>query len=131
MRIGQLAQLCNVSTRSLRYYEEQQLLRSNRNLNGYRDYPDSAVEAVRQIQALIGAGFNADTIRKVLPCLNGDDVDMCPQVAAVIRETLRGIDGQLRDLDAKRSKVVALLEGQSLPSLPLPPDHVATAGHEL
>lgn len=116
MRIGELARRCDVSTRALRYYEEQQLLRSNRHSNGYRDYPESAVESVRQIRALIDAGFSADTIRKLLPCLNGDDVDMCPRVATVIRETLRGIDGQLRDLDDKRSKITALLSGQGLPS---------------
>ena len=65
MRIGELAQRCNVSTRSLRYYEEQQLLQSRRHANGYRDYPESAVESVRRIRALIDAGFSSDTIRKV------------------------------------------------------------------
>lgn len=116
MRIGELAQRCNVSARSLRYYEEQQLLHSHRHANGYRDYPESAVGTVTQIRALIDAGFGAATIRKVLPCLNGDDVDMCPQVAEVIRETLRGIEDQLRDLDAKRNKVTALLAGRGVPS---------------
>ena len=116
MRIGELAQRCNVSTWSLRYYEEQQLLQSRRHANGYRDYPESAVESVRRIRALIDAGFSSDTIRKVLPCLNGDDVDMCPQLAGVIRETLHGIDDQLNDLAAKRGKINALLSGQSLPS---------------
>ncbi|MDZ7887184.1 MAG: MerR family transcriptional regulator [Mycobacterium sp.] len=115
MRIGELAQRCNVSARSLRYYEEQHLLHSHRHANGYRDYPESAVGSVNRIRALIDAGFSAATIRKVLPCLNGDDVDMCPQVAEVIRETLRGIEDQLRDLDAKRSKVTALLSGRGVP----------------
>lgn len=118
MRIGELAQRCDVSPRSLRYYEEQQLLHSDRHSNGYRDYPESAVATVKQIRALLDAGFSAETIRKVLPCINGDDVDMCPQVAAVIRETLSGIEGQLRDLDAKRNKVTALLSGQGLSSTP-------------
>lgn len=116
MLIGELARRCDVSTRALRYYEEQALLQSNRRSNGYRDYPESAVESVRQIRALVDAGFSADTIRKVLPCLRGDDVDMCPQVAMAIRETLCEIDGQLRDLDGKRSKIAALLSGQGLPS---------------
>lgn len=114
MRIGELARRCNVSTRALRYYEEQQLLTSSRHANGYRDYPESAVETVRRIRVLLDAGFNAETIRKVLPCLNGDEIDMCPQVATAIRETLRGIDKQLRDLDAKRARITALLAGQAL-----------------
>ncbi|EKF21766.1 merR regulatory family protein [Mycolicibacterium hassiacum DSM 44199] len=114
MRIGELARRCNVSTRALRYYEEQQLLTPGRHPNGYRDYPESAVETVRRIRTLLDAGFNADTIRIVLPCLNGDDVDMCPQVAAAIRDTLHGIDEQLRDLETKRGRITALLAGRQL-----------------
>ncbi len=52
MRIGELAQRCDVSPpRSLRYYEEQHLLQSDRHSNGYRDYPpESAVESVKRIR---------------------------------------------------------------------------------
>ena len=52
----------------------------------------------------------------MLPCISGDDVDMCAQAAVVNRETLSDIEGQLRDLDATRNKVTALLSGQGLSS---------------
>lgn len=38
MRIGELAELSNTPTRSLRYYEEQGLIIPTRLENGYRDY---------------------------------------------------------------------------------------------
>ncbi|MCV7253480.1 hypothetical protein H7J86_15040 [Mycobacterium hackensackense] len=41
---------------------------------------------------------------------------MCAQAAVVNRETLSDIEGQLRDLDATRNKVTALLSGQGLSS---------------
>jgi DNA-binding transcriptional MerR regulator len=38
VRIGELAGVTGVSTRSLRYYEEQCLLPVRRRTNGYREY---------------------------------------------------------------------------------------------
>jgi len=111
VRIGELARRCGVSTRALRYYEEQGLLSPRRHANGYRDYPESAVQTVRRIRVLLDAGFNAETVRRVLPCFDGNEVDLCPQVAAAIRDTLRGVEAQLRDLEDKRRWITALLAG--------------------
>lgn len=114
MRIGELARLTAVSTRSLRYYEEQCLLQPDRHGNGYREYPESAVETVGQIRALIDAGFTTETIRRVLPCMEGTAVDLCPQVAALVKSTLDGIESQMRDLEAKRIRVETLLSGRQV-----------------
>ncbi len=38
MRVGELAKLSNTPTRSLRYYEEQGIIKSCRLDNGYRTY---------------------------------------------------------------------------------------------
>lgn len=43
MRIGELAAKAGVSVRALRYYEEQNLLASERSPGGQRHYPHSAV----------------------------------------------------------------------------------------
>lgn len=48
MRIGELAELAGVSTRSLRYYEAQGLLRARRAANGYREYGDGDLRMVRE-----------------------------------------------------------------------------------
>ena len=40
MRIGELAERAGVSTRALRYYEEQGLISARRAHNGYRDYDE-------------------------------------------------------------------------------------------
>lgn len=50
MRIGELAALTGASPRSLRYYEEQNLLSSCRTTSGQRVYNDEAHERVRLIQ---------------------------------------------------------------------------------
>lgn len=69
MRIGELARRAGVSTRALRYYEEQELLTSERTPSGQRIYPESAVERVRLIQQLFTAGLPSRTIVQLMPCI--------------------------------------------------------------
>ncbi|MFC5063369.1 MerR family transcriptional regulator [Actinomycetospora atypica] len=71
MRIGELSKQTGVSTRSLRYYEEQGLLVGERLPNGYRDYTPDAVDTVAFIQDLFSAGLPSDVVRDVLPCRHG------------------------------------------------------------
>ena len=47
MRIGQLADAAGVTTKTLRYYESESLLREpDRTPSGYRDYPADTVDRV-------------------------------------------------------------------------------------
>lgn len=69
MRIGDVAKQAGVSTRALRYYEEQGLLGSVRTASGQRVYPPAAVERVRMIQQFFAAGLPSRTIQRLLPCV--------------------------------------------------------------
>ena len=62
MRIGELAQRTGTTTRALRYYEQQGLVDSQRQHNGYRDYDQAAIMRVRNIRMLldIGLGLRPD-----------------------------------------------------------------------
>lgn len=75
MRIGELAQRSGVSVRSLRYYEEQGLLVSERSPSGQRRYREQAVERVLFIQRLYAAGLSSRTILEVLPCVDSPSLD--------------------------------------------------------
>ncbi|MGW5868969.1 MerR family transcriptional regulator [Streptomyces sp. NPDC055239] len=70
MRIGEVAEKAGVSVRALRYYEEQDLLHSDRSSGGQRHYPDTAVARVKLIQQLYAAGLPSRTVRAVLPCVD-------------------------------------------------------------
>ncbi|HEY4045823.1 MAG TPA: MerR family transcriptional regulator [Acidobacteriaceae bacterium] len=72
MRIGQLATTAGVSVRALRHYEAKGLIGSVRRVNGYRDYGQSAVKAVKQIRLLISCGFSTRQIYGLLPCFQED-----------------------------------------------------------
>jgi DNA-binding transcriptional MerR regulator len=70
VRIGELATRTRVSVRALRYYEEQGLLASARSGSGQRLYGSAAVDRVRLIQQLYGAGLSSKTIAELLPCVD-------------------------------------------------------------
>nr|WP_163502115.1 MerR family transcriptional regulator [Halomonas socia] len=53
LSIGALARETGAGVRSIRYYDEHGLLASSRASNGYRVFPATAIEQVKQIQRLI------------------------------------------------------------------------------
>ncbi|MFF5501971.1 MerR family transcriptional regulator [Streptomyces roseolus] len=99
MRIGELARRSGVSERSLRYYETQGLLRSERTPGGQRRYGEWAVDRVVRIQALYAAGLNSRKIAHLLPCMR--DADGGPSEIA----TARLVD----ELAAERTRIDAMI----------------------
>ncbi|SEP54116.1 MerR family transcriptional regulator [Amycolatopsis saalfeldensis] len=75
MRIGELARRSGVSIRSLRYYEEQGLLVSERSPRGQRHFREEAVERVLFVQRLYAAGLSSRTILELLPCVDSPSFD--------------------------------------------------------
>lgn len=94
MNIGELGRVTGVSTRLLRYYEQQGLLQSGRAPNGYRSYALEAVDRVVQVRGLLASGLPTAVIRDVLPCTGpaGAQADACPGLLtriAHIRDEVR------------------------------------------
>ncbi|QLI99644.1 MerR family transcriptional regulator [Streptomyces sp. NEAU-sy36] len=83
MRIGELARRSGVSERSLRYYESQGLLVSERSPGGQREFGEWAVDRVVRIQALYAAGLHSKKIARLLPCMR--DADGGPNEFATAR----------------------------------------------
>ncbi|WUH97924.1 MerR family transcriptional regulator [Spirillospora sp. NBC_00431] len=92
MRIGQVSRRTGVSERSLRYYEEQGLLRPERRPSGYRVYGDADVAAVRRIRILLAAGLNTAQISQVLPCIVDDDGLLAPSCPELVDELVKQRD---------------------------------------
>lgn len=73
MRIGELAQRTGVSERSLRYYEKQGMLISERTPRGHHEYPERAIGRVILIQQLFAAGLHSTKIAQMLSCMRDPD----------------------------------------------------------
>ena len=65
--IGELSDLFNISTDSIRYYEKMGLLHPNRNENNcYREYSLDDFQTIIMIRELISLGFQMNQIRQFL-----------------------------------------------------------------
>jgi DNA-binding transcriptional MerR regulator len=107
MRIGELATRAGVSVRSLRYYEQQNLLASERSSSGQRHYSESAVDRVRLIQQLYAAGLSSKAILELLPrVVNGRAT---PELLAGLSIERDRIDKQIGDLVSARDRLDAVI----------------------
>jgi DNA-binding transcriptional MerR regulator len=109
MRIGDLSAVTGASARSLRYYEEQGLLGSERGPGGQRRYPESAVERVALIRTLLAAGLSTSAIADVLPCV-ADETIRTPWLSDRLTEELRRIETQMADLRRTHEILSGLVE---------------------
>ncbi|MBM7441974.1 MerR family transcriptional regulator [Streptomyces sp. HB132] len=103
MRIGEVARQAGVSVRALRYYEEQDLLRSERSSGGQRQYPDSAVDRVQLIQQLFAAGLPSRSVREVLRSVYAGSV--APDLLDRLESERARISGRITALLAARERL--------------------------
>jgi DNA-binding transcriptional MerR regulator len=100
--IGELSRRTGVNARLLRYYEEQGLLVSDRDANGYRRYGADAPSRVERIRELLDSGLSSKEIRELLPCAVDDGIRHCDHSRAVLGEGLERLEDQIAALEAKR-----------------------------
>ncbi|WP_415769573.1 MerR family transcriptional regulator [Pseudomonas sp. LB3P38] len=68
MKIGELAQLSGLNASRIRFYEAQGLIRQvERRANGYRHYPDQALQTLKIILCAQQAGFSLEELKQLLP----------------------------------------------------------------
>ncbi|MFT3691235.1 MerR family transcriptional regulator [Paenirhodobacter sp.] len=113
MRIGELSRRTGVSIRSLRYYEEQHLLRPERLTSGYRVYGDADVVRVQRIQALLAAGLSTQKIERILPCMmqHRDGLRLsCADLRAELEAERKALLDRIATLRASVTALSAIIE---------------------
>ena len=113
MRIGELAQRTGVTTRALRFYEDQGLLAARRSANGYREYDEDDVGLVQEIQTLQTVGLTLEETRPFVECLRSghETGDSCASSIEVYRRKLEEADALLARLGGIRAELAAKLAG--------------------
>ncbi|KIH99251.1 MerR family transcriptional regulator [Streptomonospora alba] len=107
MRIGELAARTGVSVRALRYYEEQDLLASQRSASGQRRYAEGAVDRVQLIQQLYAAGVPSRSIADLLPCVvNGRAT---PELLERLSAEQARIDSRIEELTSARDRLGSVI----------------------
>jgi DNA-binding transcriptional MerR regulator len=108
LRIGELAARAGVSTRSLRYYEQQRLLPAERSSTGQRRYSEVAVDRVKLIQRLFAANLSSRTIAELLPCPRAG---ITPLVAKTrLAAERERIDAQIAELAKARIQLTEVID---------------------
>ena len=66
MKIKQVEELVGITSKNIRFYENQGLLTPERAENGYREYHEQNIEALKKIKLLRKLGISGEDIRAVL-----------------------------------------------------------------
>lgn len=121
MRIGEVARGAGVSTKTVRYYESLGLFSVGRLANGYRDYDESHVDLVREIQSLRTLGISAEQTRPFLDCLvaGNDRADDCAESVAAYRSTIAALDSRIAELRSRREALASLIADATTRARPL------------
>jgi DNA-binding transcriptional MerR regulator len=77
MNIGAAAEHSNLPPKTIRYYEDIELIRPARTENGYRDYSKADIHRLRFLQRARSLGFTIDECRLLLS-LYGDKTGRAP-----------------------------------------------------
>ena len=95
MRIGELAERGDVSTKTIRYYESIGLLEEPpRTDGGYRTYGDEAVERLRFVRDAQATGLTLAEIASVLE-LKAAGARSCAHTTTLLERHLAEVDAQI------------------------------------
>ncbi|GAA1452066.1 MerR family transcriptional regulator [Nocardiopsis tropica] len=110
MRIGELAERTGASVRSLRYYEKQGMLSSERSASGQRYYGEDAVSRVVLIRQFFAVGMNSKTIAALLPHIKNNGERCPPEILRQLIAELDRIDTQADELARARQTLDGMVK---------------------
>ncbi|MDA2809970.1 MerR family transcriptional regulator [Nocardiopsis sp. RSe5-2] len=110
MRIGELSERSGASVRSLRYYEEQGLLTSERSPSGQRHYAEESVERVRFLRRLFAAGLSSRAIAELLPCVDAPSTRHTDEAWEVLVAERERLDAHISELLRAREALDGVIE---------------------
>lgn len=118
MKIGEIADLTRVSTKTIRYYEEIGLLpEPERESNGYRSYGAETVQRLQFVHHAQTAGLTLGEIRQVLE-IRSQGRAPCVHVRELLNRHLDQVNVQIAELKITRRelKELAIRAGSTDPA---------------
>lgn len=110
LRIGELAERCNVNKETVRYYERIGLIpKPNRNDSGYRIYSEQIVDRLNFIKRMQELGFTLSEIDKLLGVVDRDEAK-CRDMYGFTVAKIEDIQGKIQDLQKIEQMLITLKE---------------------
>jgi DNA-binding transcriptional MerR regulator len=108
MKIGEVAGRAGVPAKTIRFWEDQQLLPPpDRTPAGYRDYGPAILERLAFIRQAQASGLALTAIRQVLEVRDGGQPP-CVHVIGLIARRRAEVEARLAELTATRDQLAAL-----------------------
>ncbi|SMX24170.1 Cu(I)-responsive transcriptional regulator [Boseongicola aestuarii] len=121
MNIGQAAKATGLPPKTIRYYEDIDLVRPGRDANGYRAFCEADLHKLRFLGRTRALGFSVADCRALL-ALYEDDSRASAEVKAIAAKHLDAIAAKIADLKAMESTLshlVATCAGDGRPDCPI------------
>lgn len=123
LRIGEVSKQTGVAVGALRYYEEMNLLASERGANGYRYYSPSAVQQVQFIKKAQTLGFSLEAIGEVLTVHEHGDVP-CGLVREILQDKIEQLTVQIQKMTDFRAELEQYRDRWRHTDMPLAPGDI-------
>ena len=121
MNIGEVSERSGLPPKTIRYYEDINLVRPLRSDNGYRSFRESDIHKLAFLGRARALGFSIEDCRTLLS-LYEDETRESAQVKAVAKEHLTEIDNKIAQLKSMRETLSHLIEacqGDNRPDCPI------------
>ncbi|MGY8830101.1 MerR family transcriptional regulator [Pseudomonas sp. 9AZ] len=108
MKIGELASRTGLAASRIRFYEASGLISAQRQANGYRRYPEQAVQTLGIISCAQQAGFSLDEIRRLLP--QGDSQGLAhAELLASLQRKVGEIEAMQQRLAQNKAQLLSII----------------------
>lgn len=102
--IGDLAKKLNITTRTIRYYDQKGMVKPSRvSESGYRLYSDEQIKQLRLIIFLKELGFSLQDIQKILAYKNSDKL-----IDLLLEDQLKRNKAETQKLEEQNKKIIQL-----------------------
>ena len=121
MNIGEASRQSNLPAKTIRYYEDIELLKPARAGNGYRDYSNDDVHRLRFLQRSRSLGFSIEECRSLLS-LYEDDQRASSEVKAIAMKKIGEVEQKISELESLKMTLSLLAEnchGDDRPECPI------------
>jgi len=109
MKIGELATRSGLAASRIRFYEASGLINAQRQANGYREYPEQAVQTLGIISCAQQAGFSLDEIRRLLPDANRQQGWAHDEMLASLQRKVGEIEVMQQRLVQNKAQLLAII----------------------
>ena len=121
MKISEIAKETGLTVRAIRYYEELNLIKSDRLDNNYRDYDKEALFKVSFISRSRKLGFSVDECSSLIKLFNDNNRHSSEviKIAKIKRNKLNDQIKELQDLKKSLDWLIKKCPGDDKPNCPI------------